>query len=203
MYLSKLSFDVRHPSVIQALKNPQDMHRNLMRAFEAQGASRKEAKLLYRLDVPRAALLVSSQALPAWERVPGYCCEGIKEIEALKKAFIRGRCLNFELLAIPAKKVKREGRHSHRVFLRGKEERADWLKRQGVKYGFELVCPPAQSPSCQIDGAKDGMNICYTAVCFSGTLRITDPEAFWHAYTEGVGAGKAYGLGMLSVKKRE
>ena len=36
-------------------------------------------------------------------------------------------------------------------------------------------------------------------VLFSGLLKITDADAFWKSYTCGIGPGKAYGLGMLTV----
>lgn len=201
MYLSILSFDMKHPSVRQALKNPQDMHRNLMKAFDDLGQSRERVRLLYRLDEGKASLLVSSDTEPNWERVTGYHCEGMKNTEGLKEVFTQGKVLRYELLAIPSKKVKGEGKNSRRVFLRESQEREEWLARQGKKYGFDLCATPEQSPSKIISGKKQDMEIAYTAVCFSGLLRIIDPEAFWTGYTQGIGAGKAYGLGMLSVAK--
>lgn len=201
MYLSQLSFDINHPSVRQALRNPHDMHRNLMQAFDEEGQPREQVKLLYRVDIEKASLLVSSEVEPKWEQVPGYQCMGLKITDGLKDAFLKGRCVRFRLLAIPAKKVKGEGKNSKRVFLRDEQERVDWLARQGKKYGFDLCSVPEQSPAQIISGKKGDMDIDYTAVCFSGVLRITEQDNFWKGYTQGIGAGKAYGLGMLSVQK--
>lgn len=201
MYLSQLSLDIAHPSVRQALRNPHDMHRNLMHAFDEEGQSREQVKLLYRMDIEKASLLVSSEMEPKWERVPGYRCTGMKSMDGLKDALCGGRCLRFELLSIPAKKVKGEGKNSRRVFLRDVQERVDWLVRQGKKYGFELCSVPDQSPARIVSGKKGDMDIAYTAVCFSGVLRITEQDNFWKGYTQGIGAGKVYGLGMLSVAK--
>ena len=34
---------------------------------------------------------------------------------------------------------------------------------------------------------------------FEGILTVTDPELFCRALTEGIGRGKAYGMGMMTV----
>ena len=69
MYLSKIVLDIRHPSVRQALRDVNDMHRNLMAGFEAQlpqGTARAAQQVLYRLFSRRdqVYLLVSSRERP-------------------------------------------------------------------------------------------------------------------------------------------
>jgi CRISPR system Cascade subunit CasE len=40
-------------------------------------------------------------------------------------------------------------------------------------------------------------------VLFNGTLAVTDPERFRAALATGIGSGKAYGFGLLSVARLE
>lgn len=52
-----------------------------------------------------------------------------------------------------------------------------------------------------VSGRKSGMEIRYRAVEFTGLLTITDEALFWKGYTEGIGPGKAYGLGLIVIAR--
>ena len=41
------------------------------------------------------------------------------------------------------------------------------------------------------------------SVAYEGLLTVTDAEAFRHTLTEGVGRGKAYGMGLLTIIRPE
>ena len=113
MYLSKILLDIRHPSVRQALRDANDMHRNLMAGFDMRSdtdAARAENHVLFRLYSRRDQmyLLVASDVKPD---IPSLSARGfhtdealIKDVTPLKQAFIPGRCFRFELLASPCKK---------------------------------------------------------------------------------------------------
>ena len=44
-----------------------------------------------------------------------------------------------------------------------------------------------------------GNRVTLLSVTYEGVLQVTDPEAFCCALTQGIGRGKAYGMGMLTV----
>lgn len=210
MFLSKVTLDIKNPSARQAIANCNDMHRNLLRAFdvaEGEDAPRRERNLLYRLVRARGGfeLLVMSEDLPDWPRLArsGYscCAGGVKDVSALKGVLAEGMTLRFELLASPTKKVASSGKNSRRVFLRTEEERADWLKRQGEKCGFAVLGFREAAIPDELFGKKGATEIRYQAVSFAGILRITEAELFWKGYTQGIGAGKAYGLGLLTIAR--
>jgi CRISPR system Cascade subunit CasE len=46
---------------------------------------------------------------------------------------------------------------------------------------------------------EDGRPVSLLGVTFEGLLTVTDAEVFRRALTEGIGRGKAYGMGMLTV----
>lgn len=207
MYRSLLMIDRKDPSFRQALGNVQDMHRNLMRAFRFRDTKmpRAEESLLYALMEENGApvLYVLSREEPEWENVKGvslYPGSSPVCIDALRDRFTAGRLLSFRLFASPTKKVAREGRLSARKFLEQPDERRDWLLRQAEKAGFS-VKQYAEENTREVTGFKKGGKIYHKGVVFTGILEITDPDAFWEAYCGGIGPGKAYGLGMLLVKR--
>lgn len=207
MYLSRLYLDLTHPSTQRALADCHDMHRNLMRALPRResDALRAEESLLYRIVTvqDRPALFVTSQSLPDWSQVPGvrlWQDAPSVDIQALRPKLTVGRRLRFNLLAAPFKKERRESKLSARVFLRAQEERRDWLMRKAEEHGFQV--PHFEEKGQQhIHGKRQGTTIDYTAVVFEGELEIVNADAFWLAYTGGIGPGKPYGLGMLMIGK--
>ena len=200
MIFSRLMLDIGNPSVRQALRNCQDMHRNLMQAFDGE---RREVNLLYRLIErrDRIELYALSNEMPRWERIAkqGYSCTGIRDISALREKYREGAVLRFELLACPAKKCSFNGKNSRRVFLRTETERLEWLECQAKKYGFSLLQIQESGLRGQIIGGKEGNKLRFGTTVFSGHLQITNPEMFWNSYMKGIGAGKAYGMGLLML----
>ena len=210
MYLSKILLDIRHPSVRQTLRDANDMHRNLMAGFDMRSdtdAARAENHVLFRLYSRRDQmyLLVASDVKPD---IPSLSARGfhtdealIKDVTPLKQAFIPGRCFRFELLASPCKKVVGDGKNSRRYFLDTPEARAEWLRRKGEQGGFEIVQVDEIGDREDICGYRRGTKIKNSGVVFTGLLRISDPEAFWQSYSAGIGPGKAYGMGMLTLAR--
>lgn len=208
MYLSKIILDVRHPSARQALRDVNDMHRNLMAGFDipaAQGAPRAENHVLYRLFSNREQvyLLVSSAVRPDPRALSarGYHTEDamIRDVSALEGVLVNGKRLRFELLASPCKKVDAGGKNSRREFLKTPEERMAWLCRKGEQGGFQVLVADEISGRVDVCGRRGAMPIKNSAVLFSGTLRVTDQQTFWQSYVNGIGPGKAYGMGMLNL----
>lgn len=208
MVLSKIILDIRHPSVRQAMRDANDMHRNIMSGFSAQGGeemARAGMRVLYRLFSKRDQLylLVSSDERPdpaALAERGFYTDETlIRDVTPLKDVFQEGRCLRFELFASPCRKVGGAGRNSRRMFLETPEERAEWLARKGENGGFHILQLDELGGRVDVVGRRDSMVVKNSAVLYSGVLRITDADAFWRSYSEGIGPGKAYGMGMLNV----
>ncbi len=205
MYRSKLTLDLLNPSVQQALRNVNDMHRNIMKAFDdlPSDSPRANNSVLYSvLDyMGKPAVYVISRTKPDWSRVRGFTpVDEPMDISGIRDKFCKDGVFGFRLLASPTKKVSREGKLSSRVYLRTAEERGQWLRRQAQKSGFELVSFSENSEE-RVIGRKKDMQINYTGVHFSGVLKITDPDLFWKAYCEGIGPGKAYGLGMFMIRR--
>jgi hypothetical protein len=102
----------------------------------------------------------------------------------------------FSLRACVASKVR--GRHIYPA--RGDHEaRQTWLRKQGLRHGFELVAVHCTSDTARV-ADQSGRNFTLDATDFTGVLKVTDAAAFQAALRAGVGStGKAFGFGLLSI----
>lgn len=83
----------------------------------------------------------------------------------------------------------------------GLDFRGNWLKRQGVKNGFRVLEAHINGKGEILTGTKPSGEFHVAGVPFEGVLQICDQEAFRTGFVNGIGAEKAYGFGMLMVKK--
>lgn len=203
MYRSRLTLDILDPSVQRALRDVNDMHRNLMCAFGQIDSDTPRAAESFTYSLMdynrRPAVYVLSASKPDWSKVRGYePVDEPRDITSLKNVLKAGTVFSFRVFASPTKKTAREGKLSARVYLRSAEERRAWLERHAKAAGFSVLSL-SENGEKHVHGSKNGCPIDYTGVVFTGVLRIEDEEAFWKAYCGGIGPGKAYGLGMLMI----
>jgi CRISPR system Cascade subunit CasE len=88
----------------------------------------------------------------------------------------------------------------------------DWLGRQGVTRGFELPRGPGLEPAkdlCLVEvigydrrrlprGRGRGPAT-FGSVTFEGLLRVTDAKAFRRLLGDGLGAARAFGMGLMQI----
>ena len=203
MYLTKISLQPQSPHIRRALADCQQMHRQVSGLF---GVDRKTGGILYRLRTEQgsyALYLYSAIPVDRSRLLPGMCFSGERDLHDWLDHMTSGQVWGFDLLAVPAKKVPEEGRkHSQRRILRTEEERMAWLARKGDQYGFRLLDAQEQEyvrkfgRHSQPDGA-----MYLDAYHYNGVLQIQEEAVFRTALTGGIGAGKAYGMGMLLLRK--
>lgn len=193
----------------------------------AAGA-RERFGLLYRVEAVgedgAVPLLAQSRVAPDWSRLPpGYlrptwdAVEGyaVKPLDQFYAGLRAGMALRFRLRANPTKRVsprneaERDPRwHGKRVELQREGDQLAWLVRKGEAGGFRLltVATSREIPDVR---ATHGLNVTgkrattgrltFGSVLFEGRLAIADAKPFHRTLTEGIGSGKAYGFGLLSV----
>ena len=80
-------------------------------------------------------------------------------------------------------------------------EQEQWLLEQAGKHGFALTEGAFQvtrKQTCHF--RKNGKRpVTLLAVTYEGILQVTDPEAFQEMLCQGIGRGKAYGLGLMTI----
>lgn len=174
-------------------------------------------------------VLVQSITDPDWfflEQRTGYLDRfqeanlSCKPVRHQYQRLAKGQVLAFRLRAnATKKKVTREDDgarkpNGQRVPLRKPEEQMAWLSDKGKRGGFELVnvSLDADVPDVRIRPEEDiqakrhkkneagaDSTMTFGSSLFDGRLRITDANAFRETLAKGIGSGKAYGFGLLSV----
>jgi len=219
-YLTRLILNPRYHRVQHDLADCQRLHSTLLSGFPDLPGVEARARLgvLYRVEAPPSPLhiLVQSAVAPAWSSLPrAYVLAEpeIRRIDASYAAIHDGQRLRFRLRANPTKRVLREETRGgkcwagKRVNLVNEEDQLAWLGRKGEGGGFQLVSvqtshgvPQVQAtPRPRTRGDRDGRTLTFGSVQFDGVLSVTDADRFRHALTGGIGSGKAYGFGLLSV----
>lgn len=201
LYLSQLVLNPHSRQVQTELRNPYEMHRTLAHAF-GQGERYQAARCLFRVDqLPSTGhwyLLVQSLVAPQWEYLPHadrYLLE-VPAVKAVDTAVITEGRYRFRLRANPT--VKRDGK---RLPLRDEEAQLAWLQRKGTAHGFTLVSVRVRdATACRTRTAGDQVAT-LEGVTFDGVLRVVDPTAFHAALEGGIGAGKGFGFGLLSLAR--
>lgn len=190
---------------------------------------RNRFDVLHRLDIDRnrgkAILFVQSTVDPDWSFLPHDYTDEIrqKSVHEQYGQIENGMSLIFRLQANPTKRVGnsdqiadarfKDTKMRRRVELRTDEEKIGWLKRKGEEAGFKLtdvkVAPVPNVASVEegkLYGRKaDEKNLdkahrlTFGSVVFEGVLQVTDAEKFRAALQKGIGSGKAYGFGLLSI----
>lgn len=202
VYLSLLPLNVRSRQVQAELRNPYEMHRTLSKAFGDDPAVWQEARCLFRIEEGARAndlrVLVQSKALPEWSRltVGGGYFDGEPQTKEVTFHLGEGQSLAFRLCANPT--VCRAGK---RLGLETEPEQMHWLKRKGEENGFCVLMARAHGDEVVQFDTTNRFKATFRAVTFNGTLCVTNPERMMTALESGIGSGKAFGFGLLSVAR--
>jgi hypothetical protein len=78
--------------------------------------------------------------------------------------------------------------------------REEWLHRQGVRHGFDVLSVRIRSRKDLID--RGPRSFALDDSHFLGVLRVNDPAKFNAALRQGIGrVGKAFGRGLMTVER--
>lgn len=226
--LSRLLLDPRSGRVQHDLGDVQAMHKRILSAFPDKEQEGFEARasfgVLYRVErrvndaVP---VLVQSTESPDWSKLPeGYLqgsgSEGVahKSIDGLLESVKVGHARRFRLRANATRRLRGdEGVRGKRVELVTEEDALQWLHRQALASGFkisegnefddfggdEAVYRVRATSESKVYGFRGSKRVTLGSFLFEGLLEVTDADSFRQAITGGIGRGKAYGFGLLSL----
>lgn len=224
MYLSQLTLNPRNAQVRRELAHPYEMHRTLSRAFpsdtyhkarDADGA----AGVLFRAEqdarTNQIRVLVQAGVEPDWTFLQdGRDARGqpyltrAPETKTFELKLAAGQALAFRLRANPTKRLgKGAGADHHkRVGIYDAREQLEWLQRKAEAGGFEIVraqlCRDEKIENADaIARAAAKHDLKLLAVQFDGVLRVSDAVRVVETVTRGIGSGKAFGFGLLSLAR--
>lgn len=227
MYLSRLILNPRSRAVQRDVARPHELHRTVLSAFP-DNLDAATDRVLHRIDQSRngeLVLLVQSPDVPDWSCLPSndYLLATGSENPAMKVITLQvdaGQSFAFRLRANPTKRMGKSASYDKgkRVGLYKLEEQINWLQRKSIEHGFAIqsVMPIQQQriegkipvkesePAIAIGEpkkttAKQHHDAKFFSVQFDGILQVTDPDRFLTALQAGIGSGKAFGFGLLSV----
>lgn len=205
MFLSRLQLDEKRRATMIALSNPAMFHGAVATAF-----SGGRPHILWRIDIlagKRYLMLLSEQKptlnCAAAEFGTGEPAE-IKSYDCLLDSITVGSRWNFRLCANPTYTVFKKGEKRGRLCAHTtNSHQRNWLLQQSEKHGFHLTEDEFDVVHSRWYnfGKADSNKVRILSVTFEGVLQVTDAEQFKMALTDGIGRGKAYGMGLLTVMR--
>lgn len=210
MYLSRIALDAGRSEVIRLLAFPNLLHGAVEGCFS--GGRRRN---LWRVDAVggRTWLMILSETPPDFESLAGrYGGEGpspsweVKPYDPFLDRLAAGQTWQFRLRANPVRGSGREregersrGRLYNHVTL---DQQKAWLAARAEVHGFAVEADAFDVVHSQwYKFRKGGGEVSLIAVTFEGRLTISDPALFRQALTSGIGRGKAYGCGLMTIAR--
>ncbi len=95
--------------------------------------------------------------------------------------------------------------HAGKTFrlVAGRQDQLAWLRRQGERHGFAVHgSVRGATERLQVRQGNSTRRITLDAALFEGQFEATEAELLRRALLNGLGHGKAMGLGMLSVARQ-
>ncbi|MBF2035776.1 MAG: type I-E CRISPR-associated protein Cas6/Cse3/CasE [Leptolyngbyaceae cyanobacterium T60_A2020_046] len=204
MYLSKLVLNARETLVLRDLSNAHKFHQRIMQAFPDENSRenpRQDWHVLFRHEPDSDVVLVQSALEPDWSKLPDrYLCDSAtKQVNFTVDQLSAQHIFQFRLRANPS---KRDPKTKKTIGFYHRPDQLAWLERQGDRCGFRLHSADV-IPSPNVFGQKgDGAApIRITTALFQGVLEVTTPEPFLAVLQRGLGRGKSYGCGLLSLAR--
>lgn len=208
MYLTRMRLDTDRRGTMKGLSNPNLFHGAIEQSFHGE-----RQHPLWRIDTLHGQLylLILSEQIPDMSKA----VEQFGDADYLPETRDYSTLLNriklhtrwyFRLTANPTYSKsgengagKRGALHAHKVPHFQKE----WLeKKQAIKHGFTVNQDDFEVVSNQWFHFKKGSErnrISLLSVTYEGVLTVTDSEKFVNMLCHGIGRGKAYGMGLLTV----
>jgi CRISPR system Cascade subunit CasE len=205
LWLTRLAPDPAHAAAWREFEDAAALHRRVMSLFpDSLGDTpRAAAGVLHRIEQDHAGtrLLIQSALPPSPDRLPP--AYGRLSTTSLTPVIDRLRAaprVRYRIVANATSKLGTHttaGRPGQLVPLRGPDAHA-WWTRHASQAGLRLdaahatVLPPA---SIQ----RGSVRTPFDRTRFDGVATVTDADALTSALAAGIGRGKAYGCGLLTV----
>jgi len=198
-YLTQLKLRKENYAVMHDLKNRYRLHNVISQAYI--GMTRQLNRVLWCVDtnyLNEARVLIQSQIGPNWNHLKkGYLWQP-PEVAYKTLTLSAGEYYLFRLFGNP---VSRQNRDDASVL--PLEERVVWLHNKLEAAGFSLENgAEIESKTIIMDKGPD-LQITLYETRFEGMLKVVDSETAEKSIIEGIGRGKAFGMGLLSLVKHQ
>jgi CRISPR system Cascade subunit CasE len=209
LWLARIPLDLRSRDARDDLADAAGLHRRVMSLVpDGLGPQpRQTAGVLFRVDHTPGGpvLLIQAGYEPDPLRLPaGYMrsidgdTAGVRKLEPLLTALHAGSAVHYRVAANASKRLNNNTDRSIRgrvVALSGRDAE-QWWERKAARHGMRLLSLRADAqPAAR--GRIDRVRHAVTR--FDGHAIVEDPDVVRAAVLTGIGRGKAYGCGLLSL----
>ncbi|MFG2063642.1 type I-E CRISPR-associated protein Cas6/Cse3/CasE [Micromonospora sp. NPDC048871] len=199
-WLTRISPDLRHPAARRDLRDITAVHRRVMSLVpdDLGDQPRRQAGVLFRLDhtVAGPVLLIQTATPPDPSRLPdGYGNVQTRDISPLLKALASGMVVHYRIAANASKRAWKGDNAGKVVALSGKHAE-QWWQRKAEDSGLSLRNLHAQPQPAAIGRATP---VRHAITLFEGQAVISDPDQVRAAVLSGIGRGRSFGCGLLSL----
>ncbi len=182
--------------------------------FAGQVHRRREpdSGFLFRIDPHsngRAVIIVQSAVRPDWGYAfhnAGYLLATPQEVKPFDPRFTRGQRLRFRLSVNPTRRLSKNSPDAKEESI-GKrvpvptDRLIDWLDRRAEAAGFSISkdSTTVQQGYAYFKKPEKTEQSRLRSVRYDGVLVVADPARFYETLIQGIGSGKAFGFGLLSL----
>lgn len=228
-YLSRIYLNPLRPGAQRLISNPQRMHAAVLGGLSRQPVGERVLWRPEHNNEHRASLLVLTQSVPSWEHLieqAGWAASDeiqarVRPYDAVLARAERGREFRFRLRAnpvsatrSPVKPSPEQQRHLQatsrprgvRVPHRTAAHQLEWLKSRIGAWGFSLQADDSSADAVRLTererlsfAKRGGPRVIIQAVTYEGRLCVEDPGLARASLLNGVGAGRAYGCGLITL----
>ncbi|GGO99239.1 type I-E CRISPR-associated protein Cas6/Cse3/CasE [Wenjunlia tyrosinilytica] len=206
-FLARIDLNLQDRAVQRDLRDANQMHKTLMRMVpDGLGPqARRITGMLYRLDTVEHGTILMVQASNVLDtsRLPDrYGRTQTRDLTPMFTALRKGLGVRYRIVVNPVKRerlpLERKDQRGRIVPLTGADADQWWIRR-AADAGLELhTLTPAAVPAV-LSRTTDASGMRHSLLRFDGTATVTDPAALTEALLSGIGRGKAYGAGLLSL----
>ncbi|MFD0851027.1 type I-E CRISPR-associated protein Cas6/Cse3/CasE [Actinomadura adrarensis] len=205
LWITQLIPDMRHPAVHADLHDIVKLHKRVMSLFpDGLGPqARSKAAGLFRVEDTRTgfAILIQSTIKPSLEHLPTtYGTARTKSLVPLLSQVRAGANIHYRITANATQKLGKNttaGRPKQVIPLRGADADA-WWERQAEAAGLVLTSLHSSQLS-DATGKRGHGRVKHARTRFDGTATVTDPQTLLERIQTGIGRGKSFGCGLLTI----
>lgn len=225
MYLTHMPLNPQRRSTRDLVTSPQRIHAAVLAGFLPGAAER--GRIQWRLDADgphHLDLYVVSAETPSFDALveqAGWTSNPVwrtADYEPFLGRLREGQRWVFRLVANPVRNVRDEQTsgtaagqlpRGRRVPLIKESDQREWLVSRSAALGFSVIPGVSGGPNLSVtrsrrerfDRRSDGepRTVTLQTAQYDGVLAVADAPALRRALTEGVGSGKGYGCGLLTL----
>lgn len=227
MYFSRIQLNPQRRESRKLLANPRAMHGAVEACFAPIHDVQEGARNLWRVDADRAdvRLYVVSPEVPdmqhlvenaGWESSPVETIDYDRFLEGLRT----GQEYSFRVTVNPVKRQFVQGQRGKLMPHLTEEQQLAWFDERSSGWGFETLEFPQERGTPDEDatvksvrvvqrhdrvfGKLDGdsrRTVTQRQVTIAGQLRVTSADLLRSHLTGGMGRGKAYGCGLMTLAR--